>query len=65
MLFTLDNTAESMERESLDVGAASVLKALDHAARTLHDVVVHAGQVSSFMYFLYPNHHLSVVPYSS
>ena len=39
-LFTLDNTAESMERESLDMGIASVLKALDHARGTLHDVIV-------------------------
>ena len=30
-LFTLDNAIESMERESLDVGFASMLKALDHA----------------------------------
>ena len=45
MLFTLDDTAESMERESLDVGTASVLEALDHATGTLRDVVVPLGQV--------------------
>ena len=65
MLFTLDDAVESLERDHLNVGITSMLKALDHAAGTLHDVVVHAGQVSSFMYFLYPNHRLSVVPYSS
>ena len=39
-LFTLDDVIESRERESLDVGIASVLKALDHATGTLRDVVV-------------------------
>ena len=45
MLFTLDDAAESMERESLDVGVTSVLEALDHARGALCDVVVPAGQV--------------------
>ena len=44
-LFTLDNAAESMERESLDVGIISVLEALHHAMRALRDVVVPSGQV--------------------
>ena len=45
MLFTLAATTESMERESLDVVIMSVLKALDHAMGTLHDVVVPSGWV--------------------
>ena len=45
MLFTLDDTVESMERESLDVGIASVLEALDHATGALRDVVVPSGRV--------------------
>ena len=45
MLFTLDNAVESMERESLDVGIASVLEALDHATGALCDIVVTFGQV--------------------
>ena len=45
MLFTLDDAAESMERESLDIGIASVLEALDHTMGTLHDVVVPFGRV--------------------
>ena len=45
MLFTLDATIESMERESLDVGVASVLEALDHAAGELCDVVVPSSTV--------------------
>ena len=43
MLFTLDDDVESMERESLDVGIASMLEALDHARGALHDVVILAG----------------------
>ena len=42
-LFTLDDAVESIERESLDLGTASVLKALDHAAGVLRDVVVPSG----------------------
>ena len=45
MLFTLDAAAESMEWESLDVGIASMLEALDHAMGALHDVVVPFGWV--------------------
>ena len=45
MLFTLDDAAESMEQESLDVGIASMLKALNHALGALHDVVVPSGRV--------------------
>ena len=44
MLFTLD-AAESMEQESLDVGIASVLEALDHAVSVLRDVIVPSSQV--------------------
>ena len=45
MLFTLDATAESMERESLNIGIVSVLEALDHAMGALRDVVVPTGRV--------------------
>ena len=40
MLFTLDGAAESMERDSLDVGITSMLEALDHAMGALRDIVV-------------------------
>ena len=43
MLFTLDDAAESMERESPDVGITSVLEALDHATSALRDIVVPSG----------------------
>ena len=44
-LFTLDDTAESMEQESLDVGIAYVLEGLVHAMGALRDVVVPSGRV--------------------
>ena len=44
-LFILYDAAESMERESLDVGITSVLEALDHAMGALRDVVVPSGRV--------------------
>ena len=44
-LFALDDTVESMEQESLDVGIASVLEALDHAVGALRNVVVPSGRV--------------------
>jgi len=45
MLFTLDDPVESMEQESLDLGIASMLEALDHAMGALRDVVVPTGRV--------------------
>ena len=45
MLFTLDDIVESMERESLDVGIAYVLEALDHATGALRNVVVPSSRV--------------------
>ena len=45
MIFTLDDDADSMERESLDVGIASVLEALDHAMSALSDVVIPSDRV--------------------
>ena len=45
MLFSLNAAAESMEQESLDIGIASMLEALNHAMGTLCDIVVPSGQV--------------------
>ena len=44
-LFTLDDTVESMEWESLDMGITFVLEALDHVRGALRDVVVPSGRV--------------------
>ena len=43
MVFTLDDTVESMERESLDVGIVSMLEALNHATGASRDVIVPPG----------------------
>ena len=43
--FTLDDAAESMERESLDVGITSMLETLDHARDALRDIVIPSDQV--------------------
>ena len=45
MLFTLDAATESMERESLNVGIASMLEALDPTQGALRDVVVPSSRV--------------------
>ena len=44
-LFTLDAVVESMEQESLDVGIASMLEALDHTMGALCNIVVPSVQV--------------------
>ena len=44
-LFTLDDVAKGMERESLNKGIAAVLEALNHAWGALCDVVVPTGRV--------------------
>ena len=44
-LFTIDDAAEIMERESLNMGIASVLEALDHNRGALRDIVVPSGWV--------------------
>ena len=45
MLFTLDDAMVSMEWESLDVGIASMLEALDHATGALCNIVVPSRRV--------------------
>ena len=45
MLFTLDDTIESMEWESLDTGIVFMLEALDHARGALCNIVVPSGRV--------------------
>jgi hypothetical protein len=44
-LFTLDDAAEEMEWESIDVGVTSVLEALDNMMGVLCDIVTLAGRV--------------------
>ena len=44
-LFVLDDVTESMERESLNEGIVTTLKALDNARGALREVVVPTGRV--------------------
>ena len=44
-LFTLDDSAEGMERESLNEGITAALEALNQARGTLRDVIVPTGRV--------------------
>ena len=46
-LFSLDDAAESMERESLDIGFSEMMDALSQARGVLHDVIVSTGRVSA------------------
>jgi len=45
-LFTLDDHAESMERESLDIGLSTMMNALDQARGVLREIFVPTSQVS-------------------
>ena len=44
-LFTLDDAAEGMERESLNEGITATLEALNQARGTLHDIIIPTGRV--------------------
>ena len=44
-IFTLDDGAEGMDRESLGNGITAMLDALNHAQGALRDVIVPTGQV--------------------
>jgi len=46
-LFTLDDHAESMERESLDFGLLTMMNALNQVRGALHEIVVPTSQVST------------------
>ena len=61
MIFTLDDGAEGMDRESLGNGITAMLDALNHAQGALRDVIVPTGQVftwsclsiSSFFFYFH------------
>ena len=46
-LFSLDDVAESMERESLDIGFSAVMNALKQATGALHKIIVPSSPVSA------------------
>ena len=46
-LFLLDNAAESMERENLDIGFLAMMDALSQASGVLHEILVPSSRVST------------------
>ena len=44
-LFSLDEAAESMERENLDIGFSTVMDALSQANGALCEILIPSGQV--------------------
>ena len=46
-LFSLDDAAESMERENLDIGFSAVMDALSQASGVLRKIIVPTGRVSA------------------
>ena len=46
-LFSLDDAAESLERENLDIGFSVMMDALSQAWGILRDVIVPIGRVSA------------------
>ena len=46
-LFSLDDAAESLEQENLDIGFLAVLNALNEASGALCEILVPSSQVSA------------------
>ena len=46
-LFSLDNVAESMERENLDIRFSAVMNALNQASGALREIIVPSSWVSA------------------
>ena len=55
-LFSLDDVAESMERESLDIGFSAVMNALNQATGAMREIIVPSSRVSALFspFFLCP-----------
>ena len=47
VLFSLDDAAESLERENLDIGFSAVMNALNQASGALREILVPTSQVSA------------------
>ena len=45
VLFSLDDAAESLERENLDVGLSAVMGALREASGALHEILVPSSRI--------------------
>ena len=55
-LFSLDDVAESVEWENLDIGFSAVMNALNQANGVLREIIVPSSQVSASFssFFSYP-----------
>ena len=55
-LFSLDDVAETLERENLDIGFSAMMNALNQASGALHEIIVPSSQVSALFstFFSYP-----------
>ena len=47
VLFSLDDAAESLERENLDIGFSAMMDALSQASGALCEILVPTGRVSA------------------
>ena len=46
-LFSLDDVAESVERENLDIGFSAVMNALNQATGALREIIIPSSRVSA------------------
>ena len=55
-LFSLDDVAESVEQENLDIGFSAVINALNQANGALHEIIVPSSRVFALFssFFSYP-----------
>ena len=55
-LFSLDDVAESIERENLDIGFSAMMNALNQVSGALHEIIVPSSRVSASFstFFSYP-----------
>ena len=62
-LFSLDDVAESVERENLDIGFSAVINALNQANGALREIIVPSSRVFTlFSSFLYPCVFMFLIP---
>ena len=62
-LFSLDDVAESVERENLDIGFSAVMNALNQASGALREIIVPSSWVFAlFSSFSYPCVFVFLIP---
>ena len=63
-LFSLDDVAESVERENLDIGFSAVINALNQANGALREIIVPSSRVFALFssFFLYPYVFVFLIP---